>query len=235
MDIFKQQALSNILKIDEPPNCQIQVANGQLEKPIATVTLKNDFVDHTLAEHIVVMKYLTGPTVGLHFMKDSTVAIDTTHGLIHFPHLTMQVKSALSQTCAKPQPVLIHDNITIPQMTTKTITAFVDHLSEWHTTGTVTPVEKFTEAASLIKSHSMLRIIYRKVAVRITNITESPYKIKKNTQIAEFSAVTPEQAKFFKPVDTAILKLIQENDLDLTTYLTKLLRTNKPDQQKNTF
>ena len=54
----------------------------------------------------------------------------------------MQVKSALGQTSAKPQAVLIHDNITIPQMTTKTITAFVDHVSEWNTTGTVTPVEK---------------------------------------------------------------------------------------------
>ena len=85
-------------------------------------------------------------------MKHNSLVIDTTHGLIHFPHLTTQVKSALRQTSGKPQPVLIHDNITIPQMTTKTITAFVDHLSEWKTTGTVTPVDKLTEAASLIIS-----------------------------------------------------------------------------------
>ena len=52
-------------------------------------------------------------------MRHNSVDIDTTHGLIHFPHLTMQVKSALSQTSAKPQLVLIHDNMTIPQMTTK--------------------------------------------------------------------------------------------------------------------
>ena len=101
------------------------------------------------------MKNLTGPFIGLHFMKHNIVVNDTTHGLIHFPHLTMQVKSALSQASAKPQPVLIHDSITIPQMTTKTITAFVDHSSEWNTTGTVTPVEKIREAASLIISHSM--------------------------------------------------------------------------------
>ena len=96
------------------------------------------------------MKNLTGPIIGLQCMRHNSVVIDTTHGLIHFPHLTMQVKSALSQTSAKPQAVLIHDSITIPQMTTITITAFVDHLSEWNTTGTLTPMEKFTEAASLI-------------------------------------------------------------------------------------
>ena len=120
-------------------------------------------------------------------------------------------------------------------MTTKTITAFVDHSSEWNTTGTVTPVEKFTEAASLIISHSMSTIIDRKTAVRVTNTTESPYTKNKNKQIAEFSVVTPEQSKFIKPVDMAILSMIPEGDPDLVTYLTELLRTNKRDQQNNTL
>ena len=194
LDRIKQQSPSNILKIDDPPNFQIQVANGQLEKSTATATLKFDIGDHIFAEHFVVMKNLTGPIIGLHFMRHNSVVIDTTHGLLHFPHLTMQVKSALSQTSAKVQAVLIHDNITIPQMTPKTIPAFVDHVSEWNTTGTVTPVEKFTETASLIISHSMSTIIDRKIAVRVTNTTVSPYTINKNTQIVEFSVVTPEQS-----------------------------------------
>ena len=235
LDRIQQQAPSNILKTDDPPNFQIQVANGQLEKPTATATLKVDIGDHIFAEHFVVMKNLTGPIIGLHFMKHNSVVIDTTHALIRFPHLTMQVKSASSQASAKPQPVLIHDSITIPQMTTKTITAFVDHVAEWNTTGTVTPVEKFTEAASLIISHSTSTIIDRKIAVRVTNTTESPYTINKNTQNAEFSVVTPEQSKFIKPVDMAILSMIPEGDPDLVTYLTELLRTNETDQQNNTF
>ena len=181
------------------------------------------------------MKNLTGPIIGLHFMKHNSVVIDTTHGLTHFPHLTMQVESASSQASAKPQLVLIHDSITIPQKTTKTNTAFVDHVSEWNTTGIVTPVEQFTEAASLIISHSMSTIIDRKIAVRVTNTTEWPCIINKNTQIAEFSVVTPEQSKFIKPVDMAIPGMIPEGDPDLVTYLAELLRTNKPDQQNNTF
>ena len=235
IDRIQQQSPSNILKIDDPPNFQIQVANGQLEKPTATTTLKFDIGDHISAEHFVVMKNLTGPIIGLHFMRHNSVVIDTTHGLIHFPHLTMEVKSALSQTSVKPQVVLIHDNITIPQMTTKTITAFVDHTSEWNTTGTVTPVEKFTETASLLIFHSMSTKTDRKIAVRVTNTTESPYTINKNTQIAEFSVVNPEQSKFIKPVDMAVLSMIPEGDPDLITYLTELLKTNKPNQQTNTF
>ena len=235
LDRIKQQSPSNILKIDDPPNLQIQVANGRLEKPTATATIKFDIGDHIFAEHFVVMKNLTGPIIGLHFMRHNSVVIDATHALIDFPHLTMQVETALSKTSAKPQAVLIHDNITVPQMMTKTMTAFVDHASEWNTTGTVTPVEKLTQNASLIISHSMSTITDRKIAVRVTNTTEIRHTINKNTQIAEISVVTPEQSKFIKPVDKAILSMIPEGDPDLITYLTELLRTNRPDQQTNTF
>ena len=54
LDRIKQQAPSNIIKMDEPPNFQIQVANGQLEKPIATTTLKFGIGDHIFAEHFLV-------------------------------------------------------------------------------------------------------------------------------------------------------------------------------------
>ena len=171
----------------------------------------------------------------LRFKRHNSVVIDTTHGFVQFPHLIMQVKSASSGASAKPQVVLIHDNITVPPMTAEKITAFVDHLWEWNTTGTVTPVEKFAEAASRIISQSISTIIDRKIAVRVTNTAESPYTTTRIKQIADFSVVTPEQPKFIKKVDTASLNMIPEADLDLTTYLTELLKTNQPDQQNNTF
>ena len=62
----------------------------------------------------------------------------------------MQVKSATGGTGAKPEALLIPDSLKIPTMTTETITAFVDRLSQWNTTGTVNPVTKFTETVSLI-------------------------------------------------------------------------------------
>ena len=92
LDRLKQQAPSNIIKIDEPPNFRIQVAIGKLEKPIATATLKFHIGDHIFAEHSVVMKNLTGPMIRLHFMRHNSVIIVNTHGPIHIPHLTMQVK-----------------------------------------------------------------------------------------------------------------------------------------------
>ena len=167
-------------------------------------------------------------------MRNNTVVIDRTHGLIHFPHLTTQVKTASSETTTNPQPVISDEALTIPPTTTKTITAFNDHQSKWSTTVTVTPLEKFTETASQMVAHSMSTIFDKRIAVRVTNTTESPYLIRKHTEIAEFSVVTPEQSKLIKPVDMAILSMIPQGDPDLTAYLNELLRTNKPEQQDNT-
>ena len=235
LETMKQKAPNNILKCDDPPNFQKQVANGQLEKPLSTATLKFEIGDNSFAEHFVVMKKLTGPIIGSHFIRNNSVVIDTTHGLIHFPHLTMQVKTASSEPTTKPQPVITDETLIIPPTTTKTITAFIGHPSKWNATGTVTPLEKFTETASLLISHSMSTIIDKRIAVRVTNTTESVYLIKKHTQIAEFSVVTPEQSKHIKPVDMAILSMIPQDDPDLTAHLNELLRTNKPEQQDNTF
>ena len=73
LDTIKAKAPNNILKIDEPPNFQIQVANGQLGKPRATATLKFEIGDNTFAEHFVVMKKLTGQINGLRFMRNNSV------------------------------------------------------------------------------------------------------------------------------------------------------------------
>ena len=168
-------------------------------------------------------------------MRNNSVVIDTTHGLIHFPHLTMQAKTASSETTTKRQPVITDEALTIPPTTTKTNTAYIDHPSKGNTTGTVTPLEKFTETANLLTSRSMSTIIDKRIAVRVTNTTESPYLIKKHTQVAEFSVVTPEQSKHIKPVDMAILSMIPQGDPDLTAYLNELLRTSEPEQRYNTF
>ena len=230
----KQKAPNNIFKSNDRPNFQIQVASGQLEEPLATPTLKFDIGDNTFAKHFVVMKKLTGPVTELHFMRNNCVVIDTTHDLIHFPHLKMQINNT-SKMRAKPQVVLTDNALTMPPRTTKTVRAFVDHPSEWKTISTVTPLERFAETAYLLTSHSVTTTFDRKSAVRKTKTTETPYLIKRTTQIAAFSVVTPEQAKFYKPVDAAILSMSTESNPDLSTYLNEFLRKNKPEQQNKTI
>ena len=119
LDTLKQQAPKNFLKIDDHPNFQIQVATGQLEKPLATNTLEFDIGENIFAGHFVIMKKLTGPKVGLHFKMNNIIVIDTTHGLNHLLHLTMQVKTASKETTTKQLPIILDDALTLPRLTRK--------------------------------------------------------------------------------------------------------------------
>ena len=102
VDRMKEQGPKNIFKNDVPLIFQIQVANGQLEKLLATATLKFDIGDKISDDHFVVMKILTEPIIETHFMRHNSVVIDTTFGLIHFSLSKMQVRSAAIKLSAKP-------------------------------------------------------------------------------------------------------------------------------------
>ena len=65
------------------------------------------------------MTNLTGPILGFHFMRNNSVVIDTTHGLIYFPQIRMQDKIASNETTAKPQLVITDDVPRIPPGTKK--------------------------------------------------------------------------------------------------------------------
>ena len=147
----------------------------------------------------------------------------------------MQAKTTDEGKTVKPQAVMIPEDITIPPMTTKTINAHANHISQFKTTGIITPVEQYTEKAVLLISHSMSTVTNKEVPIRVTNTSESPYTLKKNTQIADFAVLTPEQSKFIKPVDTAILQMMPSDDPDLTIYLNELLKSNKQDTQESNF
>ena len=235
LERIKTYSRSNILKMGDPPAFQIQVANGQLEKPTAIATMWFEIGDFEFAEHFVVMRNLTGPIIGLHFMRHNSVVLDITHGILHFPHLSMQVKSVDEQRIVKPQAVIIPEDITIPAMVTKNGNAHANFISQFRTTGIVTPLEQFTENATLLVSHSMSAITNKEIPIRVTNVGETPYTLKRNTQVAEFTILTPEQSKFVKPVDTAILQMLPYDDQSLSLYLNEFLRTDKQEPMDNNF
>ena len=114
------------------------------------------------------------------------------------------------------------------------ITIFVDHPWEWKTTGAVTPLEKFVETAALLIFHSLSAKFDKKVAVKVTEATESPDTIRNNSRNARFFVVTPEQSMLIKPEDTAFLSMVLMGDPGLTSYQNKRLWTGKPEYPSNT-
>ena len=79
----------------------------------------------------------------------------------------------------------------------------------------------------------MSTIIAKRVKVRKTNTPERTYTIRKNTHVAAFSVLTPEQSKFTRPVDMAVLKMTPGRDAELTTNRHEVLEINKTEEHNN--
>ena len=94
---------------------------------------------------------------------------------------------------------------------------------------------KIHRSTILLISQTRPTILDKKVSIRVTNATESPLTIRKETHIAELSRVTPKKPNFIKPVNTASVSMIPGGYQDLTTYLSELFRTSRAEQQSNTF
>ena len=78
LDTVKEKTPKIIPKTDDPPSFQIKVANGQLEKPLAITTHKFEIGGNCFAEHLVVLKKLTGLATGLQFLRNNSLLIDST-------------------------------------------------------------------------------------------------------------------------------------------------------------
>ena len=189
LDRNKQHAPTNKFIFDDPPHYQTQETNGRLEKPIVRITLKIDSGDITFSSYFVVMNKTNRANQwdALHETQQCTHSPDEAAFAVlvwrgKSEALIVRKKNKIRTCLQRWQPDNSRDD-------NKKTNAFVDQAWEWKTKGIVTPLEKLTETATSMISHSMATIIDEKVTVRKTNTTESPHTTRKNTQIAEFSVV----------------------------------------------
>ena len=72
LETIKQKAPRKVFNIDNPPNFHSQVAKGHLEKLLATDN-KFKIRENIFVDYFVLMKNVTGPILGLNFMRNKSV------------------------------------------------------------------------------------------------------------------------------------------------------------------
>ena len=100
--------------------------------------------------------------------------------------------------------------------------------------GVINPATNHCSGDPLVVASSISTASNQKIDVRVTNTTPTPYTIKKNTRVAEFKIMSPEEPKELKPLNTAALKVLPEDDSeDAITYINALLQTSdKPSNNR---
>ena len=141
-------------------------------------------------------------------------------GLLHFPHLTYSIETDEYTHNRKLYKVQIKNPFTIPPETTQTITGYTDISSSIDTTGVFNPAP---------------------------NHCSGTLHHKKNSTIAEFKIMSPEEAKELKPLNTAALKVLTEDDSEdaifrrrkevflCPVYINELLKTSDKTSNNQNF
>ena len=225
----------DIVKKLAPPIFKLQVANGDIGIPTKTIILQFEIGDWNFKGTFIVAKRFTCPILGLTFLKNNSAILYVSQGLLHFPHLKYLIQTDEYTRNRKLYKVQVKNPLTIQPETTQTITTYTDISSTIDTTGVINPATNHCSGDPLVVGSSISSASNRKIDVRVANTTSTPYTMKKNTTIAEFKIMSPEEAKELKSLNTAALEVLTEDDSeDAIVYINELLNTSdKPSNSQN--
>ena len=238
LTICKIQLLAPHTKLNErpPTEFQIMVANGQLEAPIATVELQFEVGDITLREKFIVMTNLTSPLIGLLFLQRNSTILDMRQGILTFSFFSMQLKNEDRTYPNVIEPILDPAETILQPGKRTTIWVKLQVYTDNEATGIIQPSPLLESNEDLLICPALSSTQNNKHMVQISNFLDHPYTLKKETQIANFSILTPEQTKHIRPVNpTSVRHLLNNNYDDAIHFIKSFLKTSKSDEVKETY
>ena len=139
------------------------------------------------------------------------------------------------QKC-NPKPITIktESKHTIPLHATRIIYASIPVSTEHPKTGTIQTLPQLEVSSKLTVAPAITTARYKKVAIKIANITEFPYTMATDTKIAELQILKPEETKMIRPADIAALNLLTEHD-NVVTYINALMQVERPEDSEEKF
>ena len=174
---------------------KIQYANTELEKVVATYTMKFKIGDFTFEATFIIMTKTSYPIVGLAFLRKHSAILDTAQGTIDLPKI--QITLALTDEMQNSNPITIktEGKHTTPAQATQIIHASITVSNDHPITGSVQPLPQFDETAKLMVAPVIPTARDKRVAIKIANTTDFPYTINPHTKLAELQILKPEETK----------------------------------------
>ena len=233
---IKSVSPHNILKEMDPPAFKLQVANGDIETPTKTVQLQFELGDWTFKEMFIVATKMTCPILGLTFLKNNSAILDVSQALLHFPHLTYAIAAEDNEKVSRHHKVTIKNQLTIMPDHCITIEAGINLRTITNTTAIIHPTEQYSGEHQLVVASSLSTVSNSKIEIRVTNTSPNPFTLKKNVNVAEFTILSPQEAKQLHPLNSAALKVLAEDNTEQALeYVNELLKSSEKPQTTQNF
>ena len=179
---------------------------------------------------------MTGPILGLTFLKINSAILDVSQALLHFPHLTYAIAAEDNETASRHHKVTIKNQLTIMPDQCITIEAGINLRTIANTTGIIHPTEQYSREHQLVVASSLSTVSNSKIEIRVTNTSPNPFTLKKNANVAEFTILSPQEAKQLHPLNSAALKVLAEDKTEQALeYVNELLKSSEKPQTTQNF
>ena len=176
------------------------------------------------------MEKLTSPLIGLSFLQQNNAILDMRQGLQSFPFSSMQLKTADHKYTDVMEPICIKEDVTIPPNDRHSVLKASQLYEDTTVTGILQPSNTVTYIAFCA---TLVTLTNGQVSVHLNNFTDSPSTLKRGTQVANFTVLTPEQMKYVKPIDPVTTgHVLQDNPENVPYYASSLIKYTKPEDFK---
>ena len=120
------------------------------------------------------------------------------------------------------------------------ISQFLQMNSQLHAdtsvTGILQHINTLTEEGDLAFCATLVTLTNGQVMMKINNFTDSPYTLKKDSHVANFTVLTPEQMKHVRTIDPVVTwHLLQEIPENAAFYATSSIKSTKPEDFKEDY
>ena len=167
-------APQSIIKEGPAPNFETMVANGQLENPKSTVELNFEVGNIDFFE----MEKLTSPLIGLSFLQRNNTILDMRQGVLNFPFLSRQLKTADHKYTNVMEPICIREDVTIPPNDRHSVLMASQLYEDTTVTGILQPSNTLTDDGDIAFCAALVTLTNGQVSVHLNNFTDSPYTLK---------------------------------------------------------
>ena len=103
-------------------------------------------------------------------------------------------------------------------------------------TGILQPSNALTEDGDIAFCAALVTLTSGRVEIHLKSFTDHPYILKRGSHVANFSAMTPGQMKYVKPIDPVTTwHLLQDNPENAAFYVSSVIKSSNPEDCKENY
>ena len=152
----------------------------------------------------------------------------------------MQLKTADHKYTNVLEPICIREDVTIPPNDRHLVLMASQLYEDTAVTGILQPSNTLTDDGDvvfcIVFCAALVTLIKGQGDVHLNNFTDTPYTLKRGTQVANFTVLTPEQMQYVKLIDPVTTwHLLQDNPENAAHYASSLIKSTKPEDFKKNY